>query len=167
MGSENILPGISLKDENKQLENSIDIAQENLDNARRSVEKLNEDLSDLREVYDAQDKEGLVWWNNAAAQLEENKRNVLRCEKARKKPYFGRIDFKDPKQKDEEVYYIGRVGIAKNASEPVVIISPPSEWYIFTISRQGLGFLSPYLSPAVLISMPLPLSIRSLRIVSK
>ena len=60
MGSENILPGISLKDENKQLENIIDIAQENLDNARRSVEKLNEDLSDLREVYDAQDKEGLV-----------------------------------------------------------------------------------------------------------
>ena len=50
MGSENILPGISLKDENKQLENIIDIAQENLDNARRSVEKLNEDLSDLREV---------------------------------------------------------------------------------------------------------------------
>ena len=121
MGSENILPGISLKDENKQLENIIDIAQENLDNARRSVEKLNEDLSDLREVYDAQDKEGLVLWNNAAAQLEENKRNVLRCEKARKKPYFGRIDFKDPKQKDEEAYYIGRVGIAKNASEPVVI----------------------------------------------
>ena len=121
MCSENILPGISLKDENKQLENIIDIAQENLDNARRSVEKLNEDLSDLREVYDAQDKEGLVLWNNAAAQLEENKRNVLRCEKARKKPYFGRIDFKDPKQKDEEAYYIGRVGIAKNASEPVVI----------------------------------------------
>lgn len=121
MGSENILPGISLKDENKQLENIIDIAQENLDNARRSVEKLNEDLSDLREVYDAQDKEGLVLWNNAAVQLEENKRNVLRCEKARKKPYFGRIDFKDPKQKDEEAYYIGRVGIAKNASEPVVI----------------------------------------------
>ena len=53
------------------------------------------------------------------------------------------------------------------ASEPVVIISPPSERYIFTISRQGLGFFSPYLSPAVLISMPLPLSIRSLRIVSK
>ena len=70
MGSENILPGISLKDENKQLENIIDIAQENLDNARRSVEKLNEDLSDLREVYDAQDKEGLVLWNKCTPQLE-------------------------------------------------------------------------------------------------
>ena len=74
MGSENILPGISLKDENKQLENIIDIAQENLDNARRSVEKLNEDLSDLREVYDAQDKEGLVLWNNAAAHLDVKRR---------------------------------------------------------------------------------------------
>ena len=29
----------------------------------------------------------------------------------------GRIDFKDPRQKSQESYYIGRVGIAKNASE--------------------------------------------------
>ena len=36
MGSENILPGISLKDENKQLENIIDIAQENLDKIGRA-----------------------------------------------------------------------------------------------------------------------------------
>lgn len=93
MGSENILPGISLKDENKQLENIIDIAQENLDNARRSVEKLNEDLSDLREVYDAQDKEGLVLWNNAAAQLEENKRNVLRCKKGAEETVFWKNRF--------------------------------------------------------------------------
>ena len=44
----------------------------------------------------------------------ENERNIVRCEKARKKPYFGRIDFKDPRQKSQESYYIGRVGIAKN-----------------------------------------------------
>ena len=41
--------------------------------------------------------------------------------KARKKPYFGRIDFKDPNMKYEESYYIGRVGIAKTPSQPVVI----------------------------------------------
>ena len=95
--------------------------QDNLDRAKESVKKLTDDLEDLRDVYEAQDKEGLALWNNATAQLHENERNIVRCEKARKKPYFGRIDFKDPRQKSQESYYIGRVGIAKNASEPVVI----------------------------------------------
>lgn len=121
MGTENDLPGISLKDEQRQLQNIIGIAQDNLDRAKESVKKLTDDLDDLRDVYEAQDKEGLALWNNATAQLHENERNIVRCEKARKKPYFGRIDFKDPRQKSQESYYIGRVGIAKNASEPVVI----------------------------------------------
>lgn len=121
MGTENDLPGISLKDEQRQLQNIIGIAQDNLDRAKESVKKLTDDLEDLRDVYEAQDKEGLALWNNATAQLHENERNIVRCEKARKKPYFGRIDFKDPRQKSQESYYIGRVGIAKNASEPVVI----------------------------------------------
>ena len=121
MGTENDLPGISLKDEQRQLQNIIGIAQDNLDRAKESVKKLTDDLEDLRDVYEAQDKEGLALWNNATAQLHENERNIVRCEKARKKPYFGRIDFMDPRQKSQESYYIGRVGIAKNASEPVVI----------------------------------------------
>ena len=99
MGTENDLPGISLKDEQRQLQNIIGIAQDNLDRAKESVKKLTDDLEDLRDVYEAQDKEGLVLWNNATAQLHENERNIVRCEKARKKPYFGRIDFKDPRQK--------------------------------------------------------------------
>ena len=94
MGTENDLPGISLKDEQRQLQNIIGIAQDNLDRAKESVKKLTDDLEDLRDVYEAQDKEGLVLWNNATAQLHENERNIVRCEKARKKPYFGRIDFK-------------------------------------------------------------------------
>lgn len=101
MGTENDLPGISLKDEQRQLQNIIGIAQDNLDRAKESVKKLTDDLEDLRDVYEAQDKEGLALWNNATAQLHENERNIVRCEKARKKPYFGRIDFKDPRQKSQ------------------------------------------------------------------
>ncbi len=89
MGTENDLPGISLKDEQRQLQNIIGIAQDNLDRAKESVKKLTDDLEDLRDVYEAQDKEGLALWNNATAQLHENERNIVRCEKARKKPYFG------------------------------------------------------------------------------
>lgn len=89
MGTENDLPGISLKDEQRQLQNIMGIAQDNLDRAKESVKKLTDDLEDLRDVYEAQDKEGLALWNNATAQLHENERNIVRCEKARKKPYFG------------------------------------------------------------------------------
>ena len=83
MGTENDLPGISLKDEQRQLQNIIGIAQDNLDRAKESVKKLTDDLEDLRDVYEAQDKEGLALWNNATAQLHENERNIVRCEKAR------------------------------------------------------------------------------------
>ena len=57
MGTENDLPGISLKDEQRQLQNIIGIAQDNLDRAKKSVKKLTDDLEDLRDVYEAQDKE--------------------------------------------------------------------------------------------------------------
>lgn len=115
------LPGLERKDEEKQLAEIITVAQDNLERAKSEVRKLNEDLADLMEVYDASDKEGLSLWNNATAQLKETKRGITRFEKARSKPYFGRIDFKDPNMSFDESYYIGRVGIAKNSSEPLVI----------------------------------------------
>lgn len=37
MGTENDLPGISLKDEQRQLQNIIGIAQDNLDRVKESV----------------------------------------------------------------------------------------------------------------------------------
>ena len=49
MGTENDLPGISLKDEQRQLQNIIGIAQDNLDRAKESVKKLTDDLEDLRQ----------------------------------------------------------------------------------------------------------------------
>ena len=57
MGTENDLPGISLKDEQRQLQNIIGIAQDNLDRAKESVKKLTDDLEDLRDVYEAQDRD--------------------------------------------------------------------------------------------------------------
>ena len=53
--------------------------------------------------------------------FKENEYDLIRYEKARKKPYFGRIDFKDGISQEEETCYIGRAGIAKNGSEPVVL----------------------------------------------
>lgn len=121
MEQKNMLPGLTREAEEQKLQEIIGIAQQNLERARADIRKVNEDLEDLLDVYEAQDKEGLALWNNATARLKENEYDLVRYEKARRKPYFGRIDFKDPNVKGDESYYIGRVGIAKNNSEPVVL----------------------------------------------
>ena len=90
-------PGLTKEDEEHQLSKIIEIAQDNLDHAKEDIRKINEDLADLLEVYDAKDKEGLALWNNATARLKEDERELVRYEKARKKPYFGRIDFQGSK----------------------------------------------------------------------
>ncbi|MBP3578544.1 MAG: AAA family ATPase, partial [Lachnospiraceae bacterium] len=47
--------------------------------------------------------------------------DLLRCIKARKKPYFGRIDFQDAALSEPESYYVGRVGISPDGVEQLVI----------------------------------------------
>ena len=107
--------------EEQKLQEVIEIAQNNLDHARESILKMDEDIAELHANLDMENKAELVLWNDATIRARQMKREFDRYEKARKKPYFGRIDFVDPKVKQHETYYIGRVGIAKSPSEPVVI----------------------------------------------
>ena len=115
------LPGLSREAEEKKLEEILAIAQTNLEKAKEGIEQMGQDVAELYATMDHRDKGSLILWNDATKRLRQLKREMDRFEKARKKPYFGRIDFKDPMQKEEESYYIGRVGIAKTPSEPVVI----------------------------------------------
>lgn len=115
------IPGLSREAEEEQLAEIIGVAQKNLIRTQGRIRELSEELYDLMETYEIKDKEGLALWHNTQSQFRENQRDLLRCQKARKKPYFGRIDFKDPKQPREESYYVGRVGISEEGAEPVVI----------------------------------------------
>lgn len=117
----NELPGITREDEEKRLAYVIDIAQKNLERNQQGVAKLKQDLHELLETYGAKDVEALSMWNNTVVLLEETKTDLVRSEKARKKPYFGRIDFTDETLKKKESYYIGRVGIAKDITNLEVI----------------------------------------------
>ncbi len=117
--------GISRAEEEKYLTDTIEVAQKNLDHAYEEIKTLTEDTENFMfEANKSKDEAILTLWNNVRAQLEESKRWLIRTEKARKKPYFGRIDFQDLSLKSDgktETYYIGRVGIAKSTTEPVVI----------------------------------------------
>ncbi len=115
------VPGLSREDEEKQLKEIIDIAQANLIRTESYVKALSDEYHDLVETYGPKDKEALAMLHNTQAQMRERQRDLVRCRKARKTPYFGRIDFKDASQPQEESYYVGRVGISKEAAEPVVI----------------------------------------------
>lgn len=113
--------GLSRVEEEKQLADIIQVAEDNLEWTKQHYEGLAEQLRDQLEIFDTNDKEGLALWFNTQSQFKESQRDLSRCLKARKKPYFGRIDFIDANLRKEETYYIGRVGIAKNNSKPLVI----------------------------------------------
>lgn len=114
--------GTTRAEEEQYLLETIALARHNLKREKERITQLNGDIADIMEhVNSTGDKEGLFLWNNAKAQLKEAMNNLSRHEKACKKPYFGRIDFCDANGRQEESYYIGRVGIARENMEPAVI----------------------------------------------
>lgn len=115
------VPGLSREEEEKQLSEIIRIAQDNLTRTENYIRQLTDELDDLMEIYGAKDKEAMALFHNTHAQIQENRRDLLRCQKARKKPYFGRIDFKAQGQSQMESYYVGRVGIADRKARPLVV----------------------------------------------
>lgn len=141
------IPGLTREEEEAQLAKVIGIAEQNLEQAKADIRLANEDLADLMETYDAKEAEGLALWNNATAKLNAYQHGMARLEKARKKPYFGRIDFQDPRLSFLESYYIGRVGISDEKAEPVVLDwrAPISSAYYenstgpcsYTVSSEG------------------------------
>ena len=115
------LPGITREAEEAHLAQTIEITQQNLDKNIAQEQRLKEDIHTLLETYGPKDVEALSLIDNTQLMYETVKRDRSRLEKARKKPYFGRIDFYDEDSKKDEVLYIGRVGISKNIIDKVVI----------------------------------------------
>ena len=113
--------GTSREAEEQQLKKILAVAQRNLERAEGHQKGLSEQLQDMLESYDTRDKEVLALWHNTESLFQESKQDLLRCIKARKKPYFGRIDFQDAALSEPESYYVGRVGISPNGVEQLVI----------------------------------------------
>jgi len=113
--------GTSREEEEQQLKKILTVAQDNLERAEGHQKGLSEQLKDMLESYDTRDKEVLALWHNTESLFQESKRDLLRAIKARKKPYFGRIDFKDAGLSEPESYYVGRVGISPDGVEQLVI----------------------------------------------
>ncbi len=113
--------GTGREEEELQLQKILEVAQKNLERTERQQAGLSEQLKEMLDSFDSRDKEMQALWNNTESMFQESKRELLRCIKARKKPYFGRIDFKAAGFSESESYYVGRVGISTNGVEPLVI----------------------------------------------
>lgn len=115
------LPGITREEEEEKLRRTIAVAEQKVEANRQSVRALAEELHAMQEEFDESDKEAQTLWHDTDARFKFVNQDLRRAEQARKKPYFGRIDFRDKKLKKDEVYYIGRSVIAENPAEPEVI----------------------------------------------
>ncbi len=121
MERESNLPGITREAEEKQLARVIGIAEDNLRRTKEESARLAGEIHELLEAYGAKDVEALSMIDNMQVRYEEAKKSLERYKKARKKPYFGRIDLTDRQIGKKEVFYIGKVGITKNIVEQEVI----------------------------------------------
>lgn len=113
--------GISKEDEVAKLKEVREIAEEKLSSIRNDVSALQQELNDIREVYDLDEKEGLAMWFNADARFNEVRKELLKAQRAGRKPYFGRIDFVDIDADTKETFYIGKTVIARDITKPIVI----------------------------------------------
>lgn len=140
--------GTTREDEEKKLIRVKRIAEDKVAAIKGTAEALQNDLKSLREVYDVEDKEGLAQWFNTDARFQEVRNDLRRAERARSKPFFGRIDILDKENARKETFYIGKSVIAMNPSEPEVIDwrAPISSVYYdhslgectYTVPKEGI-----------------------------
>ncbi len=114
-------PGITREEEEEKLKRTLKVARDKVEANIRNVKALEEELHAMQEEFDESDKEMQTLWHDADARFKFVNQDLRRAKQAQKKPYFGRIDFRDSKLKKDEVYYIGRSVIADNPAEPEVI----------------------------------------------
>ena len=117
----NQIPGITRQDEEMNLAKIIRIADRKLMQVKMDVRRFESELHAMQEEFDESDKEQQALWHNADARFREANVELRRAAGARKKPYFGRIDFVDETLKKEESFYVGRSVIARDPSDPEVI----------------------------------------------
>lgn len=130
--------------EEKHVAETVKIVENNCAAFRDEVAKMRADIEQMQEHFHEGDVELWVTLNNTITMHDNTLRALARNERARNKPYFGRIIFTDRERNTKESLYIGRGGINRNITEQVVVDwrAPISNVYY----ENGMGECS-YLSP--------------------
>lgn len=107
--------------EQRHFASVLELTKENLSKYNQEEKALSDELYTLLETYGAKDVEALSMIDNIQIMYERASHEAKRAEKARQKPFFGRIDFVDEKHKSNETIYIGKVGISRDVTQLEVI----------------------------------------------
>ena len=65
------IPGLSREAEEQKLAEVIKIAQSNLEKAQDDISRMDQDVADLYDSIEQQDKETLILWNDATIRLRQ------------------------------------------------------------------------------------------------
>ena len=130
--------------EEQYLKETEQVIESNLENYGREVTRMQSEIDEMLEHYHDNDVELWTILNNTITLNEHMKRNLERNEKAKHKPYFGRIIFHDETLDKEESLYIGKGGISKDNTHWMVVDwrAPVANAYY----ENGLGKCS-YVAP--------------------
>ncbi len=119
--SSSIPSGLERRLEEGHLESCIKVIQQNIDKYLQEFKDLTAETKELYDNYRSANPElhnDLVIGLDMKSQVERTlKKNML----ALKKPYFGRIDYKEDGDKVSYSLYLGKNGVRKNITENMII----------------------------------------------
>ena len=138
------LPGKTRRAEELHLKETLEIIRKNVERYREEVAALRTDIDDMQAHFHDDNPELINTLENTYTMYDFQNRTLERNLRALKKPYFGRIDFHDETLDTQEAFYIGKCGISKDATHPLIVDwrAPVANVYY----ENGLGPCS-YLSP--------------------
>ena len=85
----------SKREEEAYLARTLAVVHDNVENYGREVARMQANIDEMLEHYHDNDAEVYTILNNTITLHDHMKRALARNEKAMKKPYFGRIVFRD------------------------------------------------------------------------
>lgn len=137
MEKERRIAGTTRSEEEAYLDKTLRIVKRNVRNYEQNISQMQEEIDEMLEHYHDNDVEVYTSLSNTVTMRDNMELALMRNRKAMKKPYFGRIVFYDETYHKEESLYIGRGGIAGDATHQVVIDwrAPVSNAYY----ENGLG----------------------------
>ena len=138
------IKGTSRSEEEAYLKRTLEVVKTNVKNYEDDVAKMQEEIDEMLDHYHDNDAEVYTLLSNTITMRDNMAHALHRNQKALKKPYFGRIVFYDESFRREESLYIGRGGIARDATHQMVVDwrAPVATAYY----ENGLGKCS-YLAP--------------------
>ena len=107
--------------EKQYLKDTLKVVENNLENYGSEVARMQAQIDEMLEHYHDNDVELWTLLNNTITMNDHMKRALQRNERARSKPYFGRIIFRDETLGKEESLYIGKGGISRDNTNWIVI----------------------------------------------